>query len=93
MDTQSLKSESLDATIVSNEAKPYAMPTEGFIQLKNILKMIPMTRQTWYNGMKQGIFPKPIKYGRLSLWKVEDIRALIANFGNIKPESRPGFLA
>ena len=73
--------------------KSYTMPTEGFIQLKNILKMIPMSRQSWYNGIRQGIFPKPIKYGRLSLYKVEDIRKLIANFANLKPETRQGFLA
>lgn len=39
--------------------------------------IIPVSRATWYQGIKDGRFPKPIKLGeRIPVWRVEDIRAL-----------------
>ncbi|MEN8130521.1 MAG: AlpA family phage regulatory protein, partial [Pseudomonadota bacterium] len=33
---------------------------------------------TWWEGVKTGRFPKPVKLGpRITAWCVEDIRALI----------------
>ena len=45
---------------------------------KGILGMIPVSRATWYAGVKSGRFPKPIKHGGIAMWRVEEIQALIA---------------
>ncbi|MEN6630768.1 MAG: AlpA family phage regulatory protein [Sulfuricella sp.] len=41
--------------------------------------LFPFSRSTWLNGVREGKFPKPVKLGpRTTVWRVEDIRALIA---------------
>ncbi|MFG5382455.1 helix-turn-helix transcriptional regulator [Yoonia sp. R2-816] len=38
---------------------------------------IPVSKSTWWQGVKEGRFPQPQKLGpRTTVWKVEDIRAL-----------------
>ncbi|WP_084679122.1 nucleoside monophosphate kinase [Methylocystis sp. ATCC 49242] len=53
----------------------------GFVRLSSILAPkgpIPVSRSTWWAGVKEGRFPKPLKLGpRTTVWSVEDIRALI----------------
>lgn len=45
-----------------------------------ILPIIPVKKSCWWEGVKSGRFPKPVKIGngRATFWRVEDIRALIA---------------
>jgi predicted DNA-binding transcriptional regulator AlpA len=53
----------------------------GFMRLRQIIAPhgpIPVSRSTWYSGVASGAFPKPAKFGRISLWAIEDIDALIA---------------
>lgn len=57
--------------------KDSKLPDTGFLRLAQILRFIPVCKATWWNGVKSGRFPKPIKNGRCTFWKVEDIRALI----------------
>lgn len=41
--------------------------------------LLPISRSTWLNGVRSGKFPKPVKLGpRTTVWRVEDIRTLIA---------------
>ncbi len=58
-------------------------PMTGFIRLKSIIGPcgpIPVSKSTWWAGVKSGRFPKPVKLGpRITAWRVEDIRALIEN--------------
>ncbi len=58
-----------------------ALPRTGFVRLNSILAPhgpIPVGRSTWWQGVKTGRFPRPIKLGpRTTAWKVEDIRNLI----------------
>lgn len=43
---------------------------------------IPVSRSTWWQGVRDGIFPKPVKIGpRISAWREEDIRELIERLG------------
>lgn len=59
------------------------LPEIGFIRIKEILKIFPIGRSTWWEGVKEGRFPKPIKIGvRTTAWKVEDIHALIEKYSN-----------
>jgi len=68
------------------------LPEFGYVRLKQIRgdpkadppcpPIIPVSRATWYQGIKDGRFPKPIKLGeRISVWRVEDIRALVEATG------------
>ncbi len=57
----------------------YSLPETGFIRLPEVLNVIPIGKSTWWAGVKEGRFPAPIKIGaRTSMWRVEDIHALIA---------------
>ena len=44
---------------------------------------IPVGKSTWWDGVKSGRYPKPVKLGpRITAWRVEDIRALIEGASN-----------
>lgn len=65
--------------------KPASLPETGFLRIKHILKFIPVSKATFWNGVRSGRFPKPIpkRAGeRATFWRVEDIRALIADMGS-----------
>ncbi len=41
-------------------------------------RILPMSRSTWYKGISEGRYPKPIRLGpRTSAWKESDIYKLI----------------
>jgi predicted DNA-binding transcriptional regulator AlpA len=55
-------------------------PKTGFVRLSQILAPkgpIPVSKSTWWQGVKDGRFPKSYKIGpRTTVWKVKDIRAM-----------------
>ena len=57
------------------------LPDTGFVRLSSILAPsgpIPVSKSTWWAGVKSGRYPKPVKLGpRITAWRVEDIRRLI----------------
>lgn len=65
------------------------LPEIGFLKLKQIIgdpssnppipALIPVKKSCWWNGVKTGRFPQPVKIGdgRGTFWRVEDIRDLI----------------
>lgn len=57
------------------------LPAPGFVRLKGVLAPggpIPVSKSTWWEGVKTGRYPQPVKLGpRITAWRVEDIRALI----------------
>lgn len=64
------------------------LPETGFLRLPQIIgdpkaqppipPVIPVSKSTWWEGVKSGRFPQPVKLGpRITAWRVEDIRALI----------------
>lgn len=62
-----------------------AFPTTGFVRLSAIIAPrgpIPVSKSTWWAGIKDGRFPKPMKLGaRVTVWRVEDVRALFETEG------------
>jgi prophage regulatory protein len=61
----------------------YPFPQTGFVRLPTILKIYPIGKSTWWQGVKDGKFPKPVKLGqRTTAWRVEDIKALIEKHSN-----------
>jgi prophage regulatory protein len=64
------------------------LPETGFVRLKTIvgdseanppiLPIFPVSCRTWWEGVKDGRYPRPVKLApRVTAWRVEDIRALI----------------
>lgn len=64
------------------------LPETGFMRLKQILgdpyarppvpAIIPIGKSTWWDGVKTGRFPKPVKLSpRTTAWRAEDIYALV----------------
>ncbi|EFI34081.1 phage transcriptional regulator, AlpA [Desulfonatronospira thiodismutans ASO3-1] len=52
--------------------------TEKLLRLRDVLDRIPVSKSTWWDGVKKGRFPKPIKLGpRTTCWKESDIDDLI----------------
>lgn len=40
----------------------------------------PVSKSTWWAGVKDGRYPKPVKLGpKITAWRVEDIKELIAS--------------
>lgn len=65
-----------------------SLPTTGFLRLGQIIgdpkakpplpALIPVSRATWANGVRSGIYPKSYRIApRLNGWKVQDILELI----------------
>ena len=55
------------------------LPAIGFVRLKVVLQFIPVSSSTWWSGVREGIYPKPVQLSpRTTAWRVEDIRELIA---------------
>jgi prophage regulatory protein len=60
------------------ESELLQLPQTGFLRAGQILKFIPVGKTCWWEGVKTGRFPKPVKLGsRCTMWKAEDIHALI----------------
>lgn len=64
------------------------IPRTGFLRLKQILgdpyakppvpPIIPIGKSTWWDGIKKGRFPEPVKLtARTTAWRAEDIHALV----------------
>ena len=50
----------------------------GFVRLPQVLAVFPVSKSTWWNGVKDGRFPAGVKLGpRTTAWRVEDVRALV----------------
>jgi len=59
------------------------LPVIGFLRLPQILEIIPVSKSTWWQGCKDGRFPKPVKLGpKTTAWRAEDIAALIERIGS-----------
>ena len=56
----------------------HTIPEIGFVRLAQILEVIPIGKTCWWEGVKTGRFPKPVKISeRCTAWKADDIRSLI----------------
>lgn len=55
------------------------IPQTGFVRLVTILAHIPISRSTWWAGVKSGKYPAPVKTlgANITAWRAEDIHALI----------------
>ena len=77
----------------------HQLPTTGFLRLRQIIGdkkanppiigLIPISRSTWYSGVKAGIFPQKVQIGRKAVgWRVEEILDLIRRLAEVRPISK-----
>lgn len=69
-----------------------AVPTIGYLRLpqiigdkeKGIPPIIPVSKSTWWAGVKSGRYPQPIRTlgYRITAWSVDDIHALVRSLGS-----------
>lgn len=60
----------------------------GYMRLPEVLRHIPVSRSTWWLGVRNGRFPKPVKLGpRTTAWRTQDIHDLIARLDNAGGEA------
>ena len=61
------------------------LPQTRFLRLKQIIgdkkqgidPIIPVSKSTWWAGVRSGIYPKPIKLSeRITAWRFEDIMSI-----------------
>jgi len=58
------------------------LPQVGFIRINDILSVFPVSKSTWWAGVKSGRYPQPVKLSaRTTAWRVTDIRKLIHDVG------------
>jgi prophage regulatory protein len=68
----------------------HQLPETGYLRLRQIIgdanadppipAIIPVSKSTWWQGIRSGRFPQPKKLGpRITAWRVEQIRDLIEN--------------
>ena len=69
-----------------NTENTAASPQLRFYRLKEVIGdrkngipgIIPVSRSAWYAGIKEGIYPKPVKLSeRTSAWRSTDIDELV----------------
>jgi prophage regulatory protein len=72
-----------DKEIFFKEAN-HRLPEEGYLRLWQIIggkgcpAILPISKSSFWTGVRTGRFPKPVKLGkRTTAWRVQDIRALI----------------
>lgn len=50
----------------------------ALLRVRQVLERIPVSRSSWWDGVKKGRYPKPIKLGpRTTAWLQSDIDELI----------------
>ncbi|WP_083966218.1 helix-turn-helix transcriptional regulator [Dyella thiooxydans] len=68
----------------------HSLPETGYLRIWQVIgkpatgnapaipAIIPVSKSTFWAGVRSGNYPKPVKLGpRITAWRVEDIRALI----------------
>jgi len=66
--------------IEENPSTVVTLPSVGFVRLATVLAIYPVSRSSWWAGIRTGKFPAPVKLGpRTTAWRVEDIRQLVSS--------------
>ncbi|WP_027186829.1 helix-turn-helix transcriptional regulator [Desulfovibrio cuneatus] len=52
------------------------------LRINQVLALVPVGRSSWWEGCRNGRYPKPIKLGpRTTVWRAEDIAVFIESLG------------
>jgi prophage regulatory protein len=52
--------------------------TRNLLRLKDVLAVYPISRTSWYEGVKLGLYPQPLRLGKKTVaWNAQEIEAAI----------------
>jgi prophage regulatory protein len=72
-----LEAEVHEATGAGPGTSPRLNPVGRLLRLPEVLKIIPVSRSTWYEGVRRGHYPKPVRLSvRTSAWPEASIHRL-----------------
>lgn len=56
-------------------------PTDSLVRIGKIIGpngLIPISRSAFYQGVRDGIYPKPVKLGRrISVWRLSELMQIV----------------
>ena len=62
----------------------FELPREGYVKLRQVLTVIPVSKSSWYRGIESGIYPKPVKLGKRSVgWDVIEVRRCMKDLNSL----------
>ncbi|MGH8592790.1 MAG: helix-turn-helix transcriptional regulator [Gammaproteobacteria bacterium] len=65
-----------------NKFARVSLPEEGFVRLDQILAVYPVGKTSWWEGVRTGRYPQPVKLGpKTTAWRAPEIRQLIKEMG------------
>lgn len=65
-----------------NSSSP-PLPPSAYLRLPQVLEVFPVSKSSWWAGVKSGKYPKSVKLGRrTTAWSAESIRDLLARIAN-----------
>lgn len=71
---------------IGKELSIRTIPETGFLRLWQVLSLIPLGKTCWWEGVKSGRFPRPVKLSaRCTAWRAEDIHELIKRLSDGAP--------
>lgn len=57
------------------------------MRARDVLTVFPVSPSYWEKKVALGVFPQPVKMGKISFWKAEDISALIDKIKGVANEN------
>ena len=55
---------------------------DGFMRLPEVLRVIPISRSAWWDGVREGRYPAGVKLApRTTAWRISAIRQLCDELG------------
>ena len=56
---------------------------DGYLRIADVLKVYPVSKSTWWAGVKSGRYPAGVKLSkRTTAWRASDIRKLCDGLGS-----------
>jgi prophage regulatory protein len=50
----------------------------ALLRLRQVLTLVPISASSWWSGVRNGKYPKPLKLGpKTTCWRASDVLALI----------------
>jgi len=56
------------------------MTNDRLVRDKEVLEILPISRASWWSGVRSGRYPQPVRLGeRTTCWKLSEIMAVVEN--------------
>ncbi|MGE4297117.1 MAG: helix-turn-helix transcriptional regulator [Desulfovibrionaceae bacterium] len=56
----------------------HSQASTGLLRLPQVLALIPVSKSAWWQGVKEGRYPAPVKLGpRTTAWRRRDLEPLL----------------